>query len=279
MNKEEAQQVFDGVMLGDGGLVFMGSQAHFVIGNADNKEFTQREQIPVEDLLEFLQHLAEVFRVLGVEPCAGHPKIIPNAARSLSGKKLNGCIFETKGSLFLTDQYHRWYKGGEPRHDKKNRYYIADAEKVVSKGFKLTPLSLAYWFMLDGRSVWTNGISIDAGLCSYSFGLNSIKDLEEQLHSFGLSTSRNYRKAWLGKGKPDSNIQIAILQNSIDSFMSIMMPHMVAPYLYKIKYRGSCPTELASKYRERNREYSRRSRERKHKGMTLFNDLRSKLEK
>ena len=231
VSKREALQAFDGVMLSDGGLRSRGNSL-FYINLSDNRDYKQRATIPVGELLEFLQHLAGVLVILGVESCRGYPKIVFRANKPQSGEMFPGVNLTTKVSSFLTEQYPRWYTGGKIRN-----YRVIGAKKIVPLGFQLTPISLAYWFMGDGCSVWSSSPTVYVTLNSQCFSLSDVARLEEQLHSFGFSTGR-IDCSKQSENKHISNIRILIYQDSVDHFMDIVSPHVVSPYLYKVKYRG-----------------------------------------
>lgn len=241
-------------MLSDGGISFEGFSAKFSMSLADNKKHIQRETIPVEKLLEFLQHLTTVFSTLGIIPNTGYPKIILNSTKSKDGKLLPGCVLSTMVSSFCKEQYTKWYRNGmEYKMDKYSSGTYSRGEKVLPKDFKLTPISLAYLFMLDGTSVWKNRTSIDVCLSTYSFNLLDILSIESQLHSkFNLVTGRAIFKPRSERtSKTNSNIGITIHQESIDSFMTVVKPYVIDPYLYKVKYRGSCPVNILESIKTR----------------------------
>jgi len=208
-NVRFAEQAFDGLMLGDGGLAFQGNYAHFRMGLADNRKYKQREQIPAEKLLAFLQHITVLFKYLDTIPCADNPKI--SFHKQPDGRMFSRCDLITKSSDFCTKQYFRWYKNGEKHHSSTTRYsWYTAGEKIVPDDLVLTPISLAYFFMGDGSSVW-------------------IKDtisITISLHTMQVSV-------------PNGRIRIGIPQNSVDDFMNLVKPYMVEPYLFKLKYKGS----------------------------------------
>jgi hypothetical protein len=230
-NVRFAEQAFDGLMLGDGGLAFQGNYAHFRMGLADNRKYKQREQIPAEKLLAFLQHITVLFKYLDTIPCADNPKI--SFHKQPDGRMFSRCDLITKSSDFCTKQYFRWYKNGEKHHSSTTRYsWYTAGEKIVPDDLVLTPISLAYFFMGDGSSVWIKDtISITINLCTDDFKLHDIVFLENQLRKFSLHTMQ--------VSVPNGRIRIGIPQNSVDDFMNLVKPYMVEPYLFKLKYKGS----------------------------------------
>lgn len=236
MNKEEAMQAFSGVMLGDGGLQLSSGNrnAYFYIKLSDNKtNLIQRGHIPIGDLLKFLQYFAtEVLQPLDIQPCTGHPRVQPHSSKSKEGEWLPGVLLTTHCSEFLTKLYHMYYINGR---------------RVVPEALVLSGITLAWLFMNDGYSGWDRrkGQGIAVGLCTQDLDLYSVERLESQIHNFGINTGRTRRYVKQGAG-----ILVTVLADSSDYFMQIVDPHVIPPYRYKIKYRGSCPTELNRKIAE-----------------------------
>lgn len=253
----EASHVFDGLMLGDGNLTFNGKNAYFAITLSDNKKYIQRETIPVDRLFEFLQHITMVLASLGIKPNFNSPKINLHDDKLKNGKYTSSVELCTNISDFLTYQYSRWYQNADKYYNTKaHSYRYINAERVVPKDFTLTPVSLAYWFMGDGCSIWKDATGIDVSLCTYNYMLGDIEYLEDQLHRLGLNTGRSFGgNQPLCKNKLISYISITIPQSDVDNFMRIVEPYIVDPYLYKVKYRGSCPAEFANKLKKRHNEY------------------------
>jgi len=219
MVEQFAMQALRGVVLSDGSLALPAQNAFFYIGLSDNREdLVQREQIPIEELLAFLWHLVTTVLVpLGVEPCSGHPKIRLYKKPGVDSR-VPGVVLKTRVSELLTGLYSQYYYAGK---------------KIVPEGIPLTNISLAYLYMLDGNSSWEDrgGPAVSVYLCTQGFDLHSVELLEKQLHNFDINTGRAHTKGG------DSKIEITILQNSVDCFMSIVEPYMVPPYVYKVKRR------------------------------------------
>lgn len=234
--EQAAMEALRGVILSDGSLVPHGQNAYFSIGLSDNRSnLVQREQIPIEDLLLFLQHLVMVaLKPLGIKPCRRHPRtrLYKNPK---TDEKLPGVVLETTVSELLTELYPEYYPAGK---------------KVVPEGSILTDILLAYFFMLDGYSAWHNrgGPTIKVYLYTQGFDLHSVEILENQLLSLGVNTGR----AHVGGG--ESKVVITVSQESVDHFMSIVDPYVVPPYRYKIKYRESRSPELVDKCKEHQGE-------------------------
>lgn len=258
MNQGLAIQKYRAAILSDGGLYRNRGRgnAFFSMSLSDNKNgLVQREQIPIRDLLEFLQlFVVEVLKPLKIGPLSGYPKVESRIGKSKRGKWVPGVRLITQIHELNTELHHK--------------YYI-DGKKIIPKDLVLTDVFLAWFFMFDGTSAWngTGGPGVGVKLCTDGFDLHSVEVLEKQLHKFDIGTGRHCAEVESGAG-----IEIKILEDSVDHFMGVIDPYVIPPYRYKVKYRGSCPPELAEKYRERNRECQRRFRKRKEKE-AIFNSL------
>lgn len=235
-------QKYRAAILSDGNLCLHGYNAYFRIALSDNKDnLVQRDLIPIEDLLGFLQRIVvEVLEPLGIEPCSEHPRIVPHITKSRSGESLPGVILETRNSELNTELWREYYLKGI---------------KTIPENFVLTDVFLAWFFMLDGHSKWSGGSRVDVFLCTQGFDPRSVELFENQLHNFGLTTGRKYIVVEKGAG-----VMIVISPGSTNHFMAIVDPYVVFPYRYKVKYRGSCPPELVEKYKKYHREYMRERR-------------------
>lgn len=238
MSYSQALQIFDGVMLGDGGLIQMGESAYFRMGLSGKKR-----KIPAEEFLEYLQYLKSAFETLRVKTGPTFPKVKPRGAKlKTAGKWVPTALLETLTSPFLLNQYYKWYKGGETRRTKcephkGGYYYTAAAMKVVPSDLILTPITLAHWFMGDGNSYQFRARpTVAASFASHGFDEHSIEVLEHQLHSLDISTGRGNYSHRIQKG---AGIIITVLQNSVNRLMELVEPHIFACYSYKIKYRIS----------------------------------------
>jgi hypothetical protein len=223
-SKNMALQIFDGLMLGDGNLRTRGINASFGIGLSDRKW----KRITNQEFLRFLHHIKEIFETLGVEAFSGHPKVFSGFYKS--GKPYEQCRLDTKVSSFLASEQRRWYPGRWP----DGRW-----KKDVPSDISLTPISLAYWFMGDGRSERNKGCPTTITITLHTEGYSefSVLCLETHLHRLGISTGRTHCKVIRGSGTI-----ITIPQVSVDDFMSSIDPYVIEPYRYKVKYRK--PTQV-----------------------------------
>lgn len=262
--EEVAMQKLQAAILSDGGLRCQGGNACFYIALSDNKDnLIQRERIPIGDLLAFLQRFVEeALKPLGIEPLQGHPRVEPHITKSKNGEGLPGVLLWTRTSELNTGLHHECYPNGK---------------KVIPESFVLTDVFLAWFFMFDGNSQWSSsgGSGINVSLFTQSYDFHSIELFEKQLHHLGISTGRKHDK----RIKDGPGIIITILRDSTDYFMKRIDPHVVFPYRYKIKYKGSCPPELAEKYRGSNNEHVREWRrgKKERKQQEAFNKLRKEL--
>lgn len=208
MNKEEALQVFDGVMLSDGGIYVSRRSCCF------------RLVLSGIEHMDWLNHVKEALKLLGVEFNPGTPN--SHKRVGYTGKVLDYCQLGSKVSALVTHQRARWYPNGR---------------KEVPEDFLFTPISLANEVMGDGSSNW-NSSNPDYGvfmeLCTESFSLASIGRIEHQLRLLGLTNlSRVHLPARQG-----SEIGIVVRGLSAGLLMSTVEPHILPSYRYKIKKPG-----------------------------------------
>lgn len=205
MTRSGAEQLFDGVMLGDAGLVqaVPGGAVHFDIA------------LVGKDKLAYLEQVARALNRLGIQVRDGYPKLCHTVSR---GKPYTKCDLPTLSHPLLASEHTRWYNTGK---------------KEVPPDLCLTPLSLSHWFMNDGSSSFTKYVTVYANLSTYCFSIGSIEILERELSCLGIGSSRGKdKRVVLGAG-----IRLSVLQSSVGRFMDIVEPYVVEPFKYKIKRR------------------------------------------
>ncbi len=212
----EALEAFDGLMLGDSGLVYRGKSAKFHLGLSGKKL-----EIPSSELIVYLEHVRDALGILGIEAMLGYPKICRGVKRD--GRSYEYCELWTRVSAFLTLEHIRWY------HE---LYPDGTAHKEVPGDLVITPISLASWFTGDGSSSFGNGPSVPVYLYTEGFNIRSVTLLETQLHNLGLNTGRARARARRGSG-----VVVTMLQDSVNDFMGLVDPYVIEPYRYKVKYR------------------------------------------
>lgn len=210
--KQGAYEVFDGVMLGDGGLYHTGINAQFSLSLS-----AKLDQGLCSSMLEYLRCIKDTFELLGVEFCTGHPiaYCMMNKSRHYWRPTLKSRVHP-----LLQSQYVRWYAAGRT--------------KRVPEDVLVTPLSLAHWFMGDGCSGQDKRcVTIDVSLQAHRFRESDLAVLENKLHGLGLHTGRRRNN----KVSTGAGIAITIFQDSVNEFMSMVDAYVIEPYRYKLKYR------------------------------------------
>jgi hypothetical protein len=238
MNKQEALEVFNGIMLGDAGLGLSGRNG---TGAVLNIALSAKRDIKLEEqTLAYLCSVRDDLLFLGINFCIGHPVV---SDRTSKGKLYRNCKLSSIVCPFLKDEYHRWYPGGKrvakavARGQFGSQIVVKEypgEKKVVPVNITLTPLSLAHWFMGDGCSQQSKLCeTVVVNLSTYAFSFGDIEILERGLHDLNISTGRAVYPS-INKG---SGVRLTILQNSVNDFMHMIDPYVVEPYRYKIKYR------------------------------------------
>jgi len=211
VDKRTARELFDGVMLGDAGLYHTGTNAQFSLSGS-----ARQNKGVCSDMIEYLCIVRDALSVLGVNWCNGHPKVYNGYSKDMH------YLRPTLKSLvcpFLGEQYTRWYR---------------DKGKVVPSDVRVSPVTLAHWFMGDGSSTQDKRcVTVGVTLQTHCFTEDSISILEDRLLNCGIKTGRVTCKFV----KSGAGIAISILQESVNQFMNMVCPYVVEPYLYKIKYR------------------------------------------
>lgn len=200
MSSSEAYEVYTGMMLGDCSL------------RMDGKNAQLRINLSGIDTIGYLNFVKAHLEKLGITFCDGHPKTRKAISR---GKPYDLCRMASTTCAFLTSEYEKWYPSGT---------------KVVPTDVYLSPISLAHWFMGDGSSSRQRGLkAINVVFATNSYNFDSVERLRKLLLGLGISTSRHTIKG---------RFIIYVRQQSIDTLMGLIEPHIVEPYLYKVKYRG-----------------------------------------
>lgn len=211
INRQEAFEIFDGTMLGDGSIQMNGHNAFFRIGLSGK---------PDCELIAYLTNMKNALTSMGLPISADFPKMLHGISR---GKDYTYCSLATRNSPSLTSEFLRWYPHGL---------------KIVPDDVRLSALSLAHFFMQDGQSSHDNRyVPVNVALNTTGFDLASIIKVEDCLHQLGLSTGRTVRHNIID----GSGIIITILQESVNTFMDMVNPYVVEPFRYKIKYRDKPP--------------------------------------
>ena len=211
MTKSEAMQVFDGVMLGDGGLepptrrrIRKGGNSFFCLSQLGKQHIDWLWQ--VRKALELLS-----FSFTDNYPCIYH-------ARS-HGRPYTFCCLKSRRTSIATEQRERWYPQGI---------------KEVPEDIVLTPIVLANWFMGGGgTSWWPCGNLVYLCLSPASFSLKSIEVLELRLEEVGLGGMRRTADRRVKRG---SGINLVTSSTElITKFINTIEPFIVPSFQYKLK--------------------------------------------
>lgn len=149
MLRSEAMEVFDGVMLGDGGLRHTGRSALMSVSKSGIQ------------YMPYLTHLRDTLSLLGVEPCTDHPKNFERVSRE---RPYTCCELKSHVSPFLFEQRRRWYPNGK---------------KIIPSDVRITPISMAYEFMDDGSTSWVQGNRVLLRLYTNCFSKEEVYHLRD----------------------------------------------------------------------------------------------------
>lgn len=212
MNADEAQQVFDGVMLSDGGIYFAhgggpGEDAYFDIGLSGWEH------------CDWLEQILEALSALGLQDVLN--SIHRAIKNDMNGRPYEYCGVKTRTHSFFTHEHSRWYSG------KRN---------IIPASLHITPLTLANWYTGDGGSTWNgSGIPnmVEARFATFSLMRRDVEYLAGVLlDSYKVSTSLGRIKGIVkGDGLYIRVRNAASVNVLFDTIEDLIVPS----YKYKIK--------------------------------------------
>ena len=193
----------DGSMLGDGSLVCSDRSAHYYASYSGTSH------------LDCLKDVADTFLRSNIPVSIGYPKLQESVSH---GKRYIRATLLTKSCETLTQEYKRWYISGV---------------KEVPKDLLLTPRAIAQWYMDDGCVRGTKCKTLYVDFSVYSFSIESVHILEDQLKNFGILTRESINK----EVKVGSKMRLFILQECVNRFMELVEPYVYPSFREKLKWR------------------------------------------
>lgn len=140
----------------------------------------------------------------------------------------------------LGDQYESIFcrvKISEEFKDEKERWY-PDGKKIVPPDLKLTPITIAVWYMDDGGL--TTNKTPTARFATNCFDFESISILRSKFSEIGIKTYlvKEGQKEFFKTGKP-IQYRIVVSTESSDDFFNLISGYVVPSMQYKLpaKYR------------------------------------------
>lgn len=115
----------------------------------------------------------------------------------------------------------------------RRMWYPNEGKKIVPKNIKLTPKSVAWWFMGDGNSSWikTSNKKVLVQFATNGFDFESILFLKSELEKLGFQYV-NIQKRYDMVNQ--FTIQIG-RSSEVEKFMKMIEPYMLYCFRYKIK--------------------------------------------
>lgn len=217
---DEALEAFDGLMLGDGGLVRHGGGARYCMKQS-------KHTIPLSDHLKWLQWIVgNIFPPLGVVPSRGYPKITTRvcSAGIHKGELYQQADLVTHQSALLTELYNEWYANGEWVRAKRGDWYVRGARKVLPErlmeALVLPIRTLSLWFLGDGGSYKYFDILVD--FSTHCFSTEEVSHLTCMLNSMGVATVKPERYN-CGKGS-GLVMKLSRTHDNTNHFMDLVEP-------------------------------------------------------
>ena len=141
---------------------------------------------------------------------------------------------------------YRFYTYSNTELEEINKLFYSGEEKKISTEIlsNLTPLSIAVWFMDDGKTDWSYStvertgwnITPTHGFCTDSFSLESCENIKKW-----FPESYNIKCRIKSHGLREDGItmkyRILIEHESNDDFIELIKPHMLPLFNYKIDYQ------------------------------------------
>lgn len=246
MNEKEAMEVFDGLMLGDGGLGLHVTSAWFSLalsaGDPNQWRNTswngRNSKIPQMQYLTYIMDCLEPLGIKFSEEC-------PKASICLSrGKPYLYCHIESFSSGFLLAQFSRWYR---PVTDevRETRWFATNRKwyKILPDDVVLTPLTITVWFEGDGGTGWISRPNVQLWLATNSFAREEVSKLSELLLPFGIH-ARVCKK--LTKKQITWELAVCAVAD-VNIFFDLTERYIHSCYRYKIrraKYASEHNTEV-----------------------------------
>ena len=195
----------DGLMLGDGGIAV-----------ARDREKNSYFYIEVSGAIhmDWLRSIKKAFLEIGILISPTFPKVY---SRSYHGRSYDACRLVTPRIPLFTQERLRWYV------EDKGKY-----RKVVPRDLKLTPVTLAHWFIGDGCTAWCRG-SVILTLYTNGFIDSDVAYLNSLLAEKGLPMHINRHHTGYG------SILTIAESNTVNKFLRLVEAFIPPSYQYKIK--------------------------------------------
>ena len=196
-----AQEVLDGVMLGDGGIFFgkRSVNAHFHMSLSEGDKH-----------IDWLKAVKENLVSLSIPVNPMYPKLGIGCSK---GRVYTYAVLDSQVSELLTRQRLIWYPRGT---------------KVVPLGLHLTPVVVANWFMGDGSSREISPGYIEVRFATQSFNEGEVERLERLLSELGVHGSYHYMD-------PSGPVIVISTIENVSALLDLIGPLILPSYEYKLK--------------------------------------------
>ncbi len=216
----EEMQIFDGVMLGDGGLIRYASKALFYMTQSKT---SKDGRLTVGDNIAWLAYIKdECLLPLGVEVSDKYPKL---GYHHLKGEPRQTTGLSSRLSDLLAEQYDRWYaRTGEWAKNSTSWCRRGDT-KVLPCDLAISQATLAHWFIGDGGSSrdkrHLSTVLVSLSVCCFTEA--EVYRLTTMLNKMGITITKLSLHKNVVEG---SGLVIIISQRSVDDFFDLIAPYM-----------------------------------------------------
>ena len=229
---QEALQIIDGLMLGDGTLRRQRRDAEFRLGQSKSlvRRIDKNEQnmeTSVYEHLKYEQWLSDhVFLPLNIKLRKGCPKIVQYVSK---GKPYKSAMLDTYQCPLLGSLYNEWYIGGTVARCGCNEY-VHGATKVIPQRLMQSDIlpipTLVHFFIGDGCTCWDSlkrKIAIPAiRLALHDFSKEEVTHIADMLRKLNIDTNNPIKQ----KVQRGSGLSLHIAQHSVNPFMDIVEPYI-----------------------------------------------------
>ncbi len=229
--RQEAQEVLDGLMLGDGSLGKKQIGVYYSMGLskalAPHKDVTEQiREASLEEHLEYERWIRDkVFSILGIPIRNGHPRTYTS---NLGGTPYKQAHLTTPYLPELEPLYNEWYKGGSWVTSGGITPYVRGALKVVPSRLMSTSIlasrTLAHWFLGDGGVHRALPPTIYLSISTDGFTAVEVYHLMVMLNNMGILTLEPQKNKNAKKG---AGLKIRVAQSSVNHFMDLVEPHVL----------------------------------------------------
>jgi len=204
----DPRQVFDGVMLGAGGITRFSQQNFFTLQYEPHYRYEIQVGSVHTDLLIVMK---SVLQEMGIPVSDKYPRQTVKGGKTL-------CLLMSGESPALLAEYTRWYPYGR---------------RQVPLDLEMSPVVLAFWYMMAGSQSWFRILSFSVGKYSPEEAELLVEKLRDVSISSYIKSAMAPALLFGGVLTVRRSINIKELDSFI-KFLSTAKPYFIKSFRYKI---------------------------------------------